>query len=160
MPPASRFRWVRSQAVERASPFCYGPAAVSSPAVVPGLCDPARRVVVERVLRTADELERLARAELPSPELEVVTRAGAVCLAGADRVVVGRGERCGVVVPGAGVSRCHAALVRQGAGWWVEDLGSRNGTWCGGERVRRRRIADGDVLELGEEPVRCRLRRR
>jgi pSer/pThr/pTyr-binding forkhead associated (FHA) protein len=113
---------------------------------------------VERVLRTADELERQARAERPPPDLEVVTRAGAVRLRGLEPVLVGRGQRCGVVLGGAGVSRCHAALVRHGAGWWVEDLDSRNGTWCAGERVRSRRIADGDVLELGGEPVRCRLR--
>ena len=65
---------------------------------------------------------------------------------------------CDVVLAGRHVSRAHAALVRRPDGWWVEDLGSRNGVLCEGERVARRRLVDGDVLLLGDEAVRCRLR--
>jgi len=63
-----------------------------------------------------------------------------------------------VVLTGRHVSRAHAALVRRPDGWWVEDMGSRNGILCEGERVARRRLVDGDVLLLGDEAVRCRLR--
>ena len=65
-----------------------------------------------------------------------------------------------VALRGERVSRQHAALVPRGGAWWVEDLGSRNGTFCEGERVARRRLRDGDVLELGDEAVRCRLQGR
>jgi pSer/pThr/pTyr-binding forkhead associated (FHA) protein len=113
--------------------------------------------VVQRVLATADALERDACARCPSCVV-LATRAGEVALSGRDRVVLGRGAACDVVLREARVSRAHAALVRERGAWWVEDLGSRNGTWCDGERVSRRRLRDGDVIELGGEAVRCRLR--
>jgi len=49
------------------------------------------------------------------------------------------------------VSRTHAQLERAGKEWTVIDDGlSHNGTWVGGERVTsRRRLRDGDVVEVG-----------
>jgi pSer/pThr/pTyr-binding forkhead associated (FHA) protein len=49
------------------------------------------------------------------------------------------------------VSRVHALLECVGGAWTVSDDGlSSNGTFCNGERVRgRRRLADGDALQLG-----------
>lgn len=34
-----------------------------------------------------------------------------------------------------GVSRVHALLRHKDGQWWVEDLGSSNGTWLNGERL-------------------------
>ena len=50
------------------------------------------------------------------------------------------------------VSRVHAELARVGPSWTLADDGlSRNGSFVNGERVSgRRRLADGDVLGLGE----------
>ena len=49
------------------------------------------------------------------------------------------------------VSRTHAQLERTGREWTVVDDGlSHNGTWVGGKRVTgRRRLRDGDVVEVG-----------
>ncbi|MGE0321193.1 MAG: diguanylate cyclase [Polyangiaceae bacterium] len=48
-----------------------------------------------------------------------------------------------------GISRFHAKLfVAHGANW-VEDLGSRNGTYVNGERVKLRALVDGDTIQLG-----------
>lgn len=118
-----------------------------------------RRAVVERVLRTADELERRARAQGgAAARLALVTAAGVVAAGGRRRLVLGRGAACDVVLTGRHISRQHAALVQRTDGWWVEDLGSRNGTFCGGARVERRRLGDGDLLQLADVAVRCRLR--
>ena len=56
------------------------------------------------------------------------------------------------------VSRAHVELLRAGLGWAVSDEGmSRNGTFVGGRRVvGRRRLRDGDVLELGASRIRYR----
>ncbi len=120
-----------------------------------------RRAIVERVLRTADDLERRARATqlaTGATRLALATAAGVVAAGSRERLVLGRAPGCEVVLTGQHVSRRHAALVRRQDGWWVEDLGSRNGTFCGGERLSQRRLVNGDVLLLGEEAVRCRLR--
>jgi pSer/pThr/pTyr-binding forkhead associated (FHA) protein len=34
-----------------------------------------------------------------------------------------------------GVSRLHAAIKRDQAGWWITDLNSSNGTWINGQRL-------------------------
>ena len=117
----------------------------------------SRREIVERVLATADALERAACARARAPRLVIETRAGCVAVEGRLCAVVGRGARCDVPLSGGGVSRRHAALEQRGGAWWIEDLGSRHGTYCRGERVERRRLRDGDVLDLGGEHVRCRL---
>jgi transcriptional regulator of acetoin/glycerol metabolism len=43
----------------------------------------------------------------------------------------------------------HAALRHSFGRWLVEDLGSKNGTLVNSERVARRPLADGDLIETG-----------
>ena len=52
-----------------------------------------------------------------------------------DRLVLGRHPSCEVVLENAVISRQHARLIRQGAGYVIEDLGSRNGTYINGKAV-------------------------
>ncbi len=48
------------------------------------------------------------------------------------------------------VSGRHAAVFRQGAHWMVRDLGSSNGTWVNGARLKGdRALSPGDVLRFG-----------
>lgn len=75
-----------------------------------------------------------------------------VPLGDTERVRVGRTAGNDVVLEGdAEVSRSHALLEAEAAGWTVVDDGmSRNGTFVNAERVRRhRRLADRDVLRVG-----------
>jgi len=51
------------------------------------------------------------------------------------------------------VSRRHARLVRHSDDWWVEDLGSTNGTFVNDDPVDRRKLGDGDILRFGEAVV-------
>jgi predicted component of type VI protein secretion system len=72
---------------------------------------------------------------------------------GERRVTIGRREGSGVHLSwDAEVSRLHAELELVGEDWTIADEGlSRNGTFVGGERVRgRRRLADGDVVTIGQ----------
>ena len=116
-----------------------------------------RAAIVERVLRTADELERLARAPSARPSVAVVTRGGAVRLASGEHVLLGRAPRCDVRLSSPRASREHAVLLHRGGAWWVEDLDSSNGTFLDGERIALRRLRDGDVLVLADEPVRVKI---
>jgi len=66
-----------------------------------------------------------------------------------DRMVVGRLADCAIRLEDANVSREHAAFVRDGAGWAIEDLGSTNGTLVNGEQVAQAHLSDGDVVSVG-----------
>ncbi|MEE9391910.1 MAG: FHA domain-containing protein [Planctomycetota bacterium] len=48
------------------------------------------------------------------------------------------------------MSREHTRIWRDDDRWWVEDLGSRNGTELNGEKVERERLTDDDHLLVGE----------
>ena len=75
-----------------------------------------------------------------------------------DRFVIGRGAHCDLAIESPKVSREHAALVREADGWWIEDLGSSNGTWFKGERISRRKVEHGDEYFVSAERLRCTLR--
>ncbi|RPH68076.1 MAG: FHA domain-containing protein [Myxococcaceae bacterium] len=65
------------------------------------------------------------------------------------RVVLGRGERCDVVIPDPEVSRQQAAVVLSGDTASVEDL-SGKGTVVGGTRAPRAQLTDGTEIALGQ----------
>jgi hypothetical protein len=111
---------------------------------------------VARVLRTADELERQVRPAA-APRLALASLRGAAWLPRGERVLLGRGARCDVVLASGNVSREHAVLLWRSGAWWIEDLDSRNGTFLDGRRVTLRRIAHGDVLVLADTPVKISL---
>ena len=60
----------------------------------------------------------------------------------------GRG-RLRITLADSLLSTEHARLVKTGNTWFVEDAGSKNGTHVNGKRVDRRRLEDGDVIEIG-----------
>lgn len=69
----------------------------------------------------------------------------------AQTATVGRAVECDVVVASKSISREHARLYRQGRRWFVEDIGSTNGTFLNGERViAASDLRDGDCLKVGE----------
>ena len=67
-------------------------------------------------------------------------------------LTVGRDPSNGLCLPTdhfPGVSGHHAHFFFDGEELWVEDLGSKNGTVVLGERIERRRVNNGDVLQFG-----------
>jgi pSer/pThr/pTyr-binding forkhead associated (FHA) protein len=47
------------------------------------------------------------------------------------------------------VSRKHAEVRPEGAGFILSDLGSTNGTFVNGVRITQHELADGDVITFG-----------
>jgi pSer/pThr/pTyr-binding forkhead associated (FHA) protein len=65
--------------------------------------------------------------------------------------VLGRDPGCEFVINDIEVSRRHARLIAQSGGYVIEDLGSTNGTFVEGERVRSvRPLKSGENIQLGE----------
>lgn len=74
-----------------------------------------------------------------------------------ERFIIGRGKHCDLIINSGKVSREHAAIVREGTEFFIEDLGSSNGTWFDKKRITRRRIEDGDEYYVCSEKITCRL---
>ena len=64
-------------------------------------------------------------------------------------VVVGRGSDLDLVLAEDMVSRKHAKIFFREGAFWIQDLGSTNGTFVNGEKVKRARLSEGDRLLIG-----------
>jgi two-component system cell cycle response regulator len=64
---------------------------------------------------------------------------------------VGRHPTNALRVDEESISRFHARISRDADGFFVEDLGSRNGTFVGGERNGPHRLRDGAWLTFGAQ---------
>jgi diguanylate cyclase (GGDEF)-like protein len=65
-------------------------------------------------------------------------------------VDVGRGSTAGLILDADSVSRKHARLERFGGGHKIVDLGSTNGTYVNGVRVKEQILKDGDRIGIGK----------
>jgi len=54
-----------------------------------------------------------------------------------------------IVLGGSGISGAHAMLIQSGGIVAIEDLGSKNGTYVNGDRIRRTDLEDGGVVRIG-----------
>jgi diguanylate cyclase (GGDEF)-like protein len=75
---------------------------------------------------------------------------GTIFTVDAEVLVFGRGSSASAPIDDRALSRAHARIVRVGGSFWIEDLGSTNGTWLNEEILQRReRLATGDRIRLG-----------
>jgi len=71
-----------------------------------------------------------------------------------DTLIIGRSSTCDLTLPDRSLSRRHARLFRDGAQWFVEDLGSRNGTVVNGAQVKvAAPLNEGAVLVVGSSSL-------
>jgi hypothetical protein len=75
-----------------------------------------------------------------------------------DRFLIGRGKHCDLIINSGKVSREHAAITREGSSYFIEDLGSSNGTWFDKRRISRRQIQEGDEYYICSEKLSCSFR--
>ena len=69
---------------------------------------------------------------------------------------LGREQGCQICIHHESVSRLHAQIVRQQAGYFLSDLGSSNGTYLNGELLSvPSLLCHGDVLRIGAIELQC-----
>jgi|GEM_PF-1313670 sigma-B regulation protein RsbU (phosphoserine phosphatase) len=67
-----------------------------------------------------------------------------------DSLLIGRQEDAAIVLESLAVSRQHARILCHGGEYFVEDVGSSNGTFINGRRIHGpTRLAEGDALQIG-----------
>ncbi len=74
-----------------------------------------------------------------------------------NKLLIGRAEECDVRPLSEEVSRRHCAVTVGPADVWVEDLGSRNGTFVNGTKIEaktRTKVSDGDLIRVGSLELR------
>ncbi len=71
-----------------------------------------------------------------------------------DRTSLGRRPYNDVVIDNLAISGEHAAVHLHGDDVEVEDLGSTNGTFLNGQPIKRQRLHNGDVVDIGKYKIR------
>jgi hypothetical protein len=97
--------------------------------------------------------EAMRRAVLTGPVLLIRTgggREGEVVAISGDVLTVGRSPHSDLFLDDVTVSRHHARIVHDEAGFLVEDLNSLNGTYVNRKRIERHQLFDGDEVQIGK----------
>jgi pSer/pThr/pTyr-binding forkhead associated (FHA) protein len=66
-----------------------------------------------------------------------------------DWLVIGRGRSADLVIAEPTISRAHAAIGYEPTGFFLQDLGSTNGTMVNGARIDRQPLKPGDQIQMG-----------
>ncbi len=92
----------------------------------------------------------MARQEMPMLIIYEGELEGQRWIIDQDRVTIGRGSDCDIVLSKRQVSRYHAQIDRDDGGYLLRDLESKNGTYVNGREVRDRpcRLKDGDEIQI------------
>ena len=74
-----------------------------------------------------------------------------------DQLQIGRAEACHVRLDDRYSSQFHARLYPKGGGWYLEDLGSTNGTYLNRQRVQgSTEVHAGDSIRIGRTTLELR----
>lgn len=68
-----------------------------------------------------------------------------------DRMVLGRASETDIPIKHTSISREHAAFTKDGEDWFVEDLGSSNGSYLGKDKLTGKvKLAEKDIVKCGK----------
>lgn len=68
---------------------------------------------------------------------------------GEEEIIIGRGPDCRLRLPSKNVSRKHARVFFRNDEYYIEDMGSTNGTYVNGIRVVKCALRKNDLIYIG-----------
>lgn len=120
-------------------------------------------VVIWRDLRGIQATPPITAQENPAARLVVLDGSASGLATGTEFILdvtntLGRVPPNTVVIPDPAISARHARLSYHQGRWWLEDLGSANGTYLNGVLVEKPTpVADGDEIELAQVKFRLEM---
>lgn len=92
---------------------------------------------------------------MAAPKLQLFLRGELVHEIPFDRptIRIGRMRENELVINNLSVSRFHAKLEQTEQGFALQDLGSENGLWVNGRRVKACRVGPGDRIQIGKHEI-------
>lgn len=143
--------------VSKKSPSSAAAPPVPQPAALPMDSMPTQTA---RSLDSPEEEATLVYASTKGAagrlQVEEGSHAGEEVLLSVEPCVMGRSSECALVLRrSAGISRKHAQVSVESGMFYLEDLGSRNGTKLNGKRISGRvPLQDGDRIGISGEQIR------
>jgi pSer/pThr/pTyr-binding forkhead associated (FHA) protein len=118
----------------------------------------AQRRRPAKAARTPPPRQPPARPARRMPKELVVTDAGGTrTVPLKDSITLGRAATCDLALSDTYVSNVHARIFLKDGGWWLEDLGSTNGTYMNRAKVATPTpIGPGDEIRLGKATLELR----
>jgi pSer/pThr/pTyr-binding forkhead associated (FHA) protein len=68
-------------------------------------------------------------------------------------LTIGRKEENNLVIDNQAISGSHAHIIREDQTFFIEDLGSLNGTYLNGQKVTKHALKDRDVVLIGNHTI-------
>ena len=67
----------------------------------------------------------------------------------ADEILLGRHTSADIQIKDPSVSRYHAVMTVTGGVWSITDLNAKSGTYVNEQKIRQKKLAPGDCIQLG-----------
>ncbi len=117
-----------------------------------------RRRPAKGAARTAPPRQPPSRPSRRMPKELVVTDAsGTRTIPLKDSITMGRAATCDLALADTYVSNVHARIFMKDGAWWLEDLGSTNGTYVNRAKVAvPTPVGPGDQIRLGKATLELR----
>lgn len=74
-----------------------------------------------------------------------------------DEITIGRNSANDITIDNLAVSDRHARIVRDKSGYYIEDLGSTNGTYADGRQISRMGLSGHQEITIGKHMLDIRL---